>query len=595
MRWLMGRYMIVSRMKKLQEYKEIAKEYDVSFEINDFYEPEILDDEDRQRAVIEAYHKIGIPNRSTLHGAFCDIVVFSHDERIREISKMRMEQSIQFAKALGLEGVVFHTNYNLGIQTEEYFNHFLDATAEYLSTLLERNPDINIYVENMFDTTPYALRKLSERLAKYENYGVCLDWSHAHVYGSEIHEWVECLKPYVKHIHINDNDLTSDLHLPVGSGKIDWNQFWDYYNKYFNYCSVLIETNEPDNQRKSLEYMKTLKRKVNVMEHKQSLTAEEMLNQIFYYMNKLVEEKDFGASTLLLTDLGRTLVNAERASFWYRDKRNKQYWTMAASGTDRIVVEEGKGIIGASIENDETILISEPYEDKRFNSQVDKDTGFVTKSILCMPVKNSTGEVIGAYQAINKLGDDMCFDEQDKERLALAAAYCGKTLETHILKMQSQLDHLTGLKNRRGFYDCYENKITPCLQSQGASVILCDIDYFKKVNDTYGHNAGDEVLVMVADLMQKYVAEAGEVFRWGGEEFIILLPKYDLDKAAILAEKIRRCVQEAECHSEGTQIKVTMSFGVKELEKDKAPDLNVKEVDAKLYEAKQSGRNRVVV
>ena len=100
---------------------------------------------------------------------------------------------------------------------------------------------------------------------------------------------------------------------------------------------------------------------------------------------------------------------------------------------------------------------------------------------------------------------------------------------------------------------------------------------------------------MVADLMQKYVAEAGEVFRWGGEEFIILLPKYDLDKAAILAEKIRRCVQEAECHSEGTQIKVTMSFGVKELEKDKAPDLNVKEVDAKLYEAKQSGRNRVVV
>ena len=148
MRWLMGRFMIVSRIKKLQEYIEIAKEYDVSFEINDFYEPEILDDEDRQKAVIETYHKSGIPNRSTLHGAFCDIVVFSHDERIREISKMRMEQSIQFAKALGLEGVVFHTNYNPGITTEEYFIYFIDTTAEYLATLLERNPDINIYVEN---------------------------------------------------------------------------------------------------------------------------------------------------------------------------------------------------------------------------------------------------------------------------------------------------------------------------------------------------------------------------------------------------------------------------------------------------------------
>ena len=591
----MGRFMIVSRLKKLQEYIEIAKEYDVSFEINDFYEPEILDDEDRQRAVIEAYHKNGIPAESTLHGAFCDIVVFSHDERIREISKMRMEQSIQFAKALGLQGVIFHTNYNPDIKTEEYTKHFIDVTADYLTTLLERSPDINIFIENMFDKTPYALKELSQRLDKYENYGVCLDWSHGILYGSGIREWVECLKPYVKHIHINDNDFESDLHLPVGSGKIDWNQFWEYYNTYFSHCSVLIETNEPDNQRKSLEFIKTLKRKVTVMEQKQSLTAEEMLNQIFYYMNKLVEEKDFGASTLLLTDLGRTLVNAERASFWYRDKRNKQYWTMAASGTNRIVVDEGKGIIGASIENDETILISEPYEDKRFNPQVDKDTGYVTKSILCMPVKNSSGEVIGAYQAINKIGEDKCFNEEDKNRLALAAAYCGKTLEAHILQMQSQLDHLTGLKNRRGFYDCYENQIIPCLQTQNASVIMCDIDYFKKVNDTYGHNAGDAVLVMVADLMQKCVADTGEVFRWGGEEFIMLLPQYDLEKAAKLAEEIRRCVQEAVCHSEGIQIKVTMSFGVKELEQDKAPDLNVKEADAKLYKAKQNGRNRVVI
>ena len=260
----MGRFMIVSRLKKLQEYIEIAKEYDVSFEINDFYEPEILDDEDRQRAVIEAYHKNGIPAESTLHGAFCDIVVFSHDERIREISKMRMEQSIQFAKALGLQGVIFHTNYNPDIKTEEYTKHFIDVTADYLTTLLERNPDINIFIENMFDKTPYALKELSQRLDKYENYGVCLDWSHGILYGSGIREWVECLKPYVKHIHINDNDFESDLHLPVGSGKIDWNQFWEYYNTYFSHCSVLIETNEPDNQRKSLEFIKTLKRKVTV-------------------------------------------------------------------------------------------------------------------------------------------------------------------------------------------------------------------------------------------------------------------------------------------------------------------------------------------
>lgn len=593
----MGRFMIVSRVNKLQEHLEIAKEYDVSFEINDFYEPEILDDEERQRAVIEAYGKCGLPVKSTMHGAFCDIVPFSQDERIRDVSRMRMEQSIQFARVLGVQGIVFHTNYNPGIRNKEYMQHFIDATAQYLATLLEKNPDINLYMENMFDETPDALLAISKRLADYENYGVCLDWAHAIIYGSGIQQWVESLRPYVKHLHINDNDLVRDLHLPVGSGKINWNQFWEYYNRYFKHCSVLIEINEPDNQKKSLEYIRQLKGKVTVMEQKQSLTAEEMLKEIFYYMNKLVEEKDFGASTLLLTDLGRTLVNAERTSFWYRDRRNKQYWTMAASGTGRIVVDEGKGIIGASIEKGETILLSQPYQDERFNPQVDKDTGYVTKSILCMPVKNSCGEVIGAYQAINKLGetDNSCFDEQDKNRLALAAAYCGKTLEAHILHEQSQIDHLTGLKNRRGFYDCYENSIVPCLQSQNASLIMCDIDFFKKVNDTYGHNAGDDVLVMVADIMKKCVGDNGEVFRWGGEEFIILLKKHNLIQAAKLAEKIRCCVQEAECHSEGKQIKVTMSLGVKELEKEKAPDVNVKAADAKLYEAKQTGRNRVVM
>lgn len=332
------------------------------------------------------------------------------------------------------------------------------------------------------------------------------------------------------------------------------------------------------------------------MEIKHSLTAEEMLEKIFYYMNQLIEEEDFAASILLLTDLGRTLVNAERASFWYRDRQKKQYWTLAASGTGRIVVEQGKGIVGASIENNETILINEPYKDERFNKQVDKDTGFVTKSILCMPVKNRFGEVIGAYQAINKLSetDKGCFDEQDKKRLALAAVYCGKTLEAYLLHQESRVDHLTGLKNRRSFHECYENKILPYLQTQSASIIMCDIDFFKKVNDTYGHNAGDAVLVNVADVMKKCVGEHGEVFRWGGEEFIILLSAYQLEQAADLAERIRCQINEAECHSEGTIIKVTMSFGVKELEVGKALDINVKEADTKLYEAKQTGRNRVV-
>lgn len=332
------------------------------------------------------------------------------------------------------------------------------------------------------------------------------------------------------------------------------------------------------------------------MGEKHDLAAQEMLEQIFHYMSQLIVEREFSKSILLLTDLGRTLVSAERTSFWYRDVKNKQYWTLAASDTGRIVVPQGTGIIGASIENNETILISKPYEDPRFNPQVDKDTGYVTTSILCMPVMNSSGEVIGAYQAINKISSDekCCFNEQDKERLALAAAYCGKTLEAHLLREQNQSDPLTGLKNRRGFYDCYENELIPVMKEQTSAIIMCDIDFFKKVNDTYGHNAGDAVLVHVAQMMQSCVKECGKVFRWGGEEFIILLPACKLEQALELAEKIRGSVRESVCQCEEGNIKVTMSFGVKELESEKTTDANVKDVDEKLYEAKLTGRNKVV-
>lgn len=331
-----------------------------------------------------------------------------------------------------------------------------------------------------------------------------------------------------------------------------------------------------------------------MMGEKENLKSEELLEQIFYYMNQLAVEKDFSASILLLTELGRILVNAERFSFWYHDKARKSYWTLLASQVDRIEVPEGQGIIGAAIENNETLLINEPYQDERFNPKVDKETGFLTKAILCMPVINSCGEVIGAFQAINKLDKDGKFDEQDKKRFTLIATYSGKLLETHLLRQQSQVDYLTGLKNRRGFYDYYEQKIVSSFGTNQSSVIIGDIDFFKKVNDTYGHNAGDIVLVSVADLMQKYVEGKGNVFRWGGEEFIILLPQSSLEQARMLANEIRQNIEKIECRSGEDLIKVTMSFGVKELEKSKTLEENVGEADEKLYQAKMSGRNRVM-
>ena len=332
------------------------------------------------------------------------------------------------------------------------------------------------------------------------------------------------------------------------------------------------------------------------MEKKRALNAEELLEEIFFFMNRLIEEKDFDQTILLLTDLGRTLVNSDRASFWYWDQKKKQYWTIVALGSERITVEEGDGIVGASIAGNETIVLNDPRKDPRFYAKSSEAIGYPVHSLLCMPVTDTRGRVIGAYQAVNKLdaqGDQGAFDETDVRRLALAAVYCGKALESHILYGEAQLDPLTGLKNRRGMYDyCFAHFSGENVED--SSVIMCDIDFFKKVNDTYGHNAGDAELVHIAKLLQQGLPQGGQVIRWGGEEFILLLEHTDWEAAVQLAQTLRERVEQSVCRFEDQEIRVTMSFGVSKWDRELTSDENIKGVDQKLYKAKTTGRNRVV-
>ena len=111
----------------------------------------------------------------------------------------------------------------------------------------------------MFDDTPVMLKKLSENLSDKNNFGVCLDYAHANVFGVDADDFAKELSPFIKHIHINDNDLKDDLHLAVGDGKIDWNIFKKHFEEDFKDAkSILIETSDIDSQRKSAEYLRVL-------------------------------------------------------------------------------------------------------------------------------------------------------------------------------------------------------------------------------------------------------------------------------------------------------------------------------------------------
>jgi len=164
------------------------------------------------------------------------------------------------------------------------------------------------------------------------------------------------------------------------------------------------------------------------------------------------------------------------------------------------------------------------------------------------------------------------------------------------LELISKTDLLTGLYNRRYIIEKIENELINYKENKkNFSLILADIDYFKKVNDSFGHNCGDQVLKSVAQNLQDAVGELGFLSRWGGEEFLILLPETQIEDARILADKIRKISEEQIIRYNGIQISITLTFGVTVNEDYERIDDTIKKADDALYEGKCQGRNCVVL
>ncbi|MBB6115987.1 diguanylate cyclase [Rahnella rivi] len=164
-------------------------------------------------------------------------------------------------------------------------------------------------------------------------------------------------------------------------------------------------------------------------------------------------------------------------------------------------------------------------------------------------------------------------------------------------RLEQELEHaalrdpLTGLGNRRQFMQLVENARTQNPQrTHNFSLMLVDADHFKTINDQYGHNKGDDALVMLARTLETGIRESDTVFRWGGEEFLILLPLTPLEGAMIAAEALRERVQQL---SQPEMPALTVSVGVAQYEAGEDFTSLFKRVDDALYRAKTSGRNQV--
>jgi diguanylate cyclase (GGDEF)-like protein len=156
-------------------------------------------------------------------------------------------------------------------------------------------------------------------------------------------------------------------------------------------------------------------------------------------------------------------------------------------------------------------------------------------------------------------------------------------------------DHLTSLFNRREAYRKLGEELAISLQSQQPlSLLLIDLDHFKRVNDTHGHSAGDIVLQSVADAMRQCIGLDGFCCRYGGEEFLVVLPGASFETAIAVAEKLRLQIEKLEMPvSPGTLLRITASIGVATLKEGETVDQLVSQADSAMYQAKKMGRNRI--
>ncbi len=177
--------------------------------------------------------------------------------------------------------------------------------------------------------------------------------------------------------------------------------------------------------------------------------------------------------------------------------------------------------------------------------------------------------------------------------------FLGSIIVRTILDLQQQLleqsitDPLTGALNRRQMDLMLENKIQQNQRQPNEScIIILDIDFFKKVNDQYGHNAGDKVLINLVQVLKSYLRKSDLIFRIGGEEFLVLLSDTSIKKAELVAEQLRVAVEKI--HIEGSQQYVSASFGVAAISVDITAKSWLQAADLCLYAAKAQGRNRVI-
>ncbi len=351
---------------------------------------------------------------------------------------------------------------------------------------------------------------------------------------------------------------------------------------------------------------KILERKKKDDFYTDKVDLKKMLKEILTWANNFVPSE---SGSILLDD---PVLNQ------FKLKPGELYFVACFGRGSRALIDStipvNVGIVGKTYTSGKPYISKKAHEDDNFYSAIDAKTKFSTKSIICAPIR-IMGVTIGVIELINRQ-NGIDYDVNDLTLLKIFAEYTSTLIQNSLdAKRFSELsirDNLTGLHNDRFFYDRLTKDITRATRRGGdLSLLFLDLDRFKEVNDTHGHLAGSTVLAEMGGILMDSLSRlpSATAARYGGDEFIVILPELTLKESSAYAEKLRKMIEEFVFikhrypgGEKALKIKgqITSSIGVTSLRASGASGSvkNIREkliklADNAMYKSKEDGRNMV--
>lgn len=314
-----------------------------------------------------------------------------------------------------------------------------------------------------------------------------------------------------------------------------------------------------------------------------SLDLREILKAVMENISSLMQPKNW--SLLLVDD----------------DRSELRFEIIVGEGSEKLKdlrLKIGEGIAGWVAREKKPLLVPDVDKDPRFSRKGDEISNFKTQSIICVPLV-TRGKCLGVIELINKVQHDN-FSEDDLLLLTTLADYSAIAIENAMFfKKVEELtitDDLTKLYNSRFMHNRLEYEVERARRSEHPiSLVFMDLDYFKEINDNFGHLCGSKVLKATANLIHNMIRSTDMACRYGGDEFLILMPETAKEHAMLVAEKLRAALMKhLFLTEEGINAQLSGSFGVASFPNDaNDKDDLIHKADNAMYAVKNSGRNGV--